>query len=196
MRYKVFLVFVFCPLLIKGQNTFQDVYNEFRQQAKTEYEDFRKKANQEYADWMRKAWEWHDKIEPMPRPKDEMLTPVIYEEEKQASPNPIPYDEVIPSPEPSPQPKPIAPIRENDGEYRYIEFRFFGTDGRVRLPNDVVLKIQGHDENAFADAWQVLSSEKYDNLIRDCLLLRMEHHLCDWAYFMMLKSLSEKVCSG
>ena len=191
-----FLCVIFTPFNLMGQATFQDSFNAFKKQARGEYEDFRRKANQEYADWMRKAWEWHDKIAPMPRPKDEMLPPIIYKDEKQTSPNPIPFDEVIPSPEPSPQPKPVAPIRENDGEYRYIEFSFFGTDGKVRLPNDFVFKINGKDENAFADAWEILSSEKYDNLIRDCLVLRMEHHLCDWAYLMMLKSLSEKVCSG
>lgn len=196
MRLKLFFVFVFSSLIIRAQNKYQDAYDEFRQQAKTEYEDFRKKANREYAAWMRKAWEWHDKIEPMPRPKEEMLPPVIFEKEKQMSPKPMPYDDVIPSPEPSPQPKPLAPIKENKGKFRNIEFQFFGTDGKVRFPKDIVFKIKGHDENEFADAWEDLSSDKYDNLIRDCLVLRMEHQLCDWAYFMMLKFMSEKACDG
>ena len=76
----------------------------------------------------------------MPRPEDEMPPPVIYEGKKQTSPKPTPYDEVIPMPKPSPQPNPVAPIRENDGDYNYIEFQFFGTNGKVRLPDDIVFK--------------------------------------------------------
>lgn len=200
IKIKVFVILIIIcgkgVMSAKAQNTFLDTYDKFRQQAKSEYEDFRKKANQEYADWMRKAWEWHDKIEPMPRPKDEMLPPVIFEKDKQASPKPMPYDDVVPLPEPSPQPKPIAPIRENEGESRNIEFQFFGTDSKVRFPKDIIFKIKGQDENAFADAWEELSSDKFDNLIRDCLVIRMEHQLCDWAYLMMLKFLSEKACDG
>ena len=179
----------------KAQNAFQDTYDKFRQQAKSEYEDFRKKANQEYADWMRKAWEWHDKIEPMPRPKDEMLPPVIYnKDQQQEESKPMPYDEVVPMPEPNPQPKPVAPIREEEGGDKKISFQFFGTDGQVRLPNNFSFKLKGKDEDAYAEAWEELSSEQYDNLIRDCLVLRMEHHLCDWAYLMMLGAMSESIC--
>ena len=64
-------------LNVCGQ-TFKDVYDGFKQQAQSNYKDFRQKANKEYAAWMRKVWEWHQKIAPMPRPKDEMIPPVIY----------------------------------------------------------------------------------------------------------------------
>lgn len=185
-------------LSVNAQNDFEDAYNDFKQKAETEYEDFRKKANQEYSAWMRKAWEWHKKIEPMPRPKDEMMPPVIFDKnkKKRKEPKPLPYEEVTPTPEPAPQPKPVAPIREDDGEYTVIHFQFFGTDGEVRLPKDFAFKLKGTNEHAFADGWEELSSNKYDNLIRDCLVLRMKHQLCDWAYLMMAGLMSEKVCGG
>ncbi len=194
----VFICLMIVPCATLAQGTFQDAYNDFKQQAETEYEDFRKKANQEYAEWMRKAWEWHKKIEPMPRPKDEMMPPVFFDKnkKKQQESKPLPYDEVVPTPEPVPQPKPVAPIRENDGNYKIIHFQFFGTDGQVRLPKDFTFNLKGANEDAFANGWEVLSSNKYDNLIRDCLVLRMEHQLCDWAYLMMLGFMSEKVCGG
>ena len=78
-----------------AQDTFKDAYYDFKQQAQADYEDFRQKANKEHAERMRKAWKWHDKIEPKPRPKDEMLPPVIFEKEKQMSPKPMPYDDVV-----------------------------------------------------------------------------------------------------
>ena len=183
------------PCTVFAQGTFQDAYNNFKQQARTDYEDFRKKANQEYADWMRKAWEWHKKIEPMPRPKEELLPPVIYDDGKeQREPKPIPHEDVVPPPAPEPQPKPVAPIRENEGDYRTAAFTFFGTEGNVRIPNGISFKLKGKDEDAYANAWEELSADAYDNLIRDCLVLRMEHQLCDWAYLMMLGMMSEAIC--
>lgn len=169
-------------------------YDEFKQQAQANYEDFRQKVNKEYADWLRQAWEWHQKIEPMPRPEDDMLPPVIYNKEQQTEPKPVIYDEVVPAPEPQPQPKPIAPIRENEGDFQVAAFQFFGTKRQVRLPKGFSFQINGKDEKAFAKGWEDLSSGQYDNLIRDCLVLRMEHQLCDWAYLMMLGMMSEAVC--
>jgi hypothetical protein len=180
---------------ISAQETFEDAYSDFKQKAKADYEDFRKKANKEYADWMRKAWEWHKKIEPMPMPKDEMLPPIIYKQGKgKKEPKPLPHEEITPQPEPQPQPKPVAPIREDDGDYKIVKFEFYGTSGEVRLPKDGSFKIKGKDEKAYAEAWEELASGRYDNLIRDCLVLRMEHQLCDWAYLMMLGFMSEEVC--
>ncbi|MCH5302956.1 MAG: hypothetical protein J1E77_08965 [Prevotella sp.] len=173
---------------------FRKSYDEFRRQARAEYEDFRQKANREYAEWMRQAWEWHQRIEPVERPKDEMLPPVIYDREQRNEPKPIDYDEVVPTPAPQPQPKPVAPIRENDGEWQTATFQFFGTAGRVRLPKGFAFRLGGMDEKAFAAGWEELSAAQYDNLIRDCLALRMEHQLCDWAYLMMLGAMSEAVC--
>ena len=187
------IISLFVSYLIYGQNSTIAQYNQFKQQAHQEYSDFRKKVNQDYADWMRKAWEWHDKIEPMPRPKEEMQPPVIYckENEKDGT-KPIPHEDITPTP--SPQPKPVAPIKEKDGDYRMILFEFYGIKEQVRIPKDFVFKLKGNDEEAYAMAWEQLSSDKYDNLIRDCLVLRMEYQLCDWAYLMMLGAMSEAVC--
>lgn len=195
-RLVAVLALVNTAVCLFAQGTFHDAYNDFKQQSESDYDDFRKKANEEYAAWMRKAWEWHKKIEPMPRPKDDMLPPVIYDKEKeqQTEPKPLPHEEVTPAPEPQPQPKPVAPIRENEEEFQTASFVFFGTKGQVRLPKGINFKLQGKNEEAYATAWEELSMERYNNLIRDCLVLRMEHQLCDWAYLMMLGAMSETIC--
>ena len=189
------LVCIYAVTNMFAQGTFQDAYNNFKQQAQNRYDDFRRKANQEYADWMRKAWEWHNRIDPMPRPKDDMLPPVIFNKDKeQTEPAPLPYEDVSPSPLPMPQPQPVSPIKENDGDFLTASFMFFGTMGNIRLPKDFNFKLNGKDEEAYASAWEEVSSERYDNLIYDCLLLREKHQLCDWAYLMMLGMMSETVC--
>ena len=79
---KYIVVFLFLTVFsckVSAQGTFHEAYNEFKKQAEDTYENFRKKANKEYADWMRQAWEWHDRIEPMLMPKDDMMPPVIFD---------------------------------------------------------------------------------------------------------------------
>ena len=197
---RILTISILCALdgiTTNAQNTFQDAYRGFKQQAQNNYDDFRRKANQEYAEWMRKAWAWHDKISPKPRPKDDVLPPIIYnKEEEKPVPKPLPYEDITPTPQPEPQPKPVSPIRENEGEYQTATFLFYGTIGSIRLPKDFNFKLKGNDEEAYASAWEELSSEQYDNLIRDCLALRMKHQLCDWAYLMMLGMMSEAVCGN
>ena len=97
------IISLFVSYLVYGQNSIIAQYNQFKRQAHQEYSDFRKKVNQDYADWMRKAWEWHDKIEPMPRPKEEMQPPVIYSKENEKEKTkPIPYEDITPMPSPQP----------------------------------------------------------------------------------------------
>lgn len=197
-RSNLLFIFLYSTILAHAQsNSFQNEYDKFRHNAQKEYNDFRQKANQEYVEWIKKAWEWYSAVEPVPFPKDNMLPPIIYnkeQEQKKEKPTPIPFEEVVPTPSPEPQPKPIAPIRENKGDYFTISFTFFGTSGDVRLPKGDSFKINGHNETAYATAWQELSKRKYDNLMRDCLMLRMKHQLCDWAYLMMLGELANTIC--
>ena len=42
-------------------------------------------------------------------------------------------------------------------------------------------------------AWKDMSTENYTNLVYDCLQIRKEKHLCDWAYLEMLRCMSEKL---
>lgn len=46
----VVLVFACATNVVSAQNTFQDAYNDFKQQTKSDYEDFRQQANMTYAE--------------------------------------------------------------------------------------------------------------------------------------------------
>ena len=60
----------------------------------------------------------------------------------------------------------------------------------ARLIPSQKIKLAKLDINEIAKTWEVLSSEDYNNVIRDCLELRNKHQLCDWAYLRMLDKLS------
>lgn len=185
---------------LQAQVTFQDTYDQFKQQAHEEYENFREKANRTYADFVRQAWEEHKVVPAIPKPKEEEVPPVILSDEDLQKPidsTPIKMeDEVIEMPTIEPQPLPVEPIREqptvSEGK---VGFTLYGTTMQVRFDKKLAFKLNGCTPNAVADAWEVLSKKNYDNLIRDCLELRITLQLNDWAYLKMLDKMAQ-ACVG
>ncbi|MBQ6209095.1 MAG: hypothetical protein IJK42_04920 [Prevotella sp.] len=177
-------------------NTFREEYERFKRQARAEYDDFRDKANRKYAEFVRQAWESHDVLPAIPKPKDEERPPVVMPEEDVVKPiedKPLPIDEVVAPPVPEEQPVPVAPIYEQPiEEEQYVAFTVFGTEMRVRFVSDEErFTLRQCSASAVADAWDQLSSETYNNMVRDCLELRIRLQLCDWAYLQMLQAFAE-----
>lgn len=104
---------------------------------------------------------------------------------------------VLPLPQPLPIPKPIIPVEcleNNEVTEKFHSFNFYGTEMKVRWSDDCKFHLRSTSENDVADAIQLLSRDKYDNLLHDCLQLRDKYHLGDWAYYQMLKQLSASIC--
>ena len=72
-------------------------------------------------------------------------------------------------------------------------FTYYGTNMRVNmgdLPSR--LKLVNLEPKTIANAWLLCSEDAYTELIQDCLELKDEYKLCDWAYLQMLKALSDE----
>lgn len=174
-------------------------YDEFKRQAGTEYADFRQRANREYATYMRQAWQEYNISPALPRPKDEKVPPITMPEKDKARPvkeHPVTIEDIIVPPAPLPHPVPVAPVREQPQPTApKATFRFFGTGCKVRFDNSVKFSLSGRDEKALSAAWNRLSGKTYDNTVLDCLELRKQMQLCDWAYLNLLDSMSQ-ACLG
>ena len=185
---------------LQAQVTFQDIYGQFKQQAEEEYGNFRDEANRTYAEFVRKAWEEHKVMPAIPKPKEEKVPPVIIPEEDLQKPiesTPIEIeDKVIEIPPIDPQPLPVGPIKEQPvTEEEKVSFVCYGTRMMVRFSKKLAFRMNGCTPNTVADAWDKLSKKEYNNLIRDCLELRIAHQLNDWAYLKMLDNMA-KACVG
>ena len=196
--FSIFLVWVSMSM---SAQTYQDVYEAFRQQAIDDYENFRDKVNKEYADFMRQVWKQYQALPEISKPEDEPpVPPTPYPKDDKDTPikdTPQPYEEVLPIVEPAPQPKPVAPIREQpQPEEKFFEFSFFQTACKVRLGESHRFTLKDCQMNTLADVWERLAGSEYDNVIRDCLELRIRHRLCDWAYLLMLQELSDAYFGG
>lgn len=193
-------LFFICSLGAISQNsTLEEEYKKFRRQTIKEYSDFRRECNRAYAEFMLKAWKEFQASEPIPIPEEKNVPIVVHPEEDKGAPIPTtPLDEkkpdvtVVPTPETIPQPLPVAPIKEEPQPMdQYFAFTFYGTDCKVRLDDRHRFNLPYCNEKAIAKVWEECSSTTYNNVIRDCLELRIRHSLCDWAYLQMLQTLGE-----
>lgn len=194
----VSLVLVISTAPCYSQNvTPQQAYEQFRKHANEKFDDFRKKANEQYAAFLKHAWEQYKVLPAVPKPKDETIPPVVLHEGDKEPPiksQPIPIKNVVTPPAPKPQPVPISPIKEQRNSTDTIEFFYFGTNCKVRIDNTISLNLSDCSNNKLSEAWTMLSrGDLMNNTIRDCLYLRENLNLCDWAYLNLLSTFAKKL---
>ena len=172
-----------------AQNSMIDEYRKFTQQATKRYTDFRDECNGKYVEFLKQAWEYYKAAPVIPIPEEEEIPPVVIEDdrEKPIDDKELPYDEVIPAPVVEPQPQPIEPVKPQPVTVEtWFEFSFFNTALKVRADDSHRFKLTSLDGKDVAEIWEKLMTDQYDNMLVDCLRIREEHQLCDWAYLLML----------
>lgn len=204
-------VIILCVLIsggIKAQDTFDEFkkrmeknYAAFRNSRDKEFEDFRNKINKEYAELVKKAWKEFNAVKGIPVPdEDKPVPPVIYPDKDKNKPvkdNPKPFDEVVPVVDPEPRPEPVVPIETTpEPADVYFTFNFFNTGLKVRLDDRLRFRLHKPDESRIATVWNDLSQAGCDKVIYDCLAIRSQKKLCDWAYLLMLRDLSVAFFKG
>ncbi|MBQ9312066.1 MAG: transglutaminase domain-containing protein [Bacteroidales bacterium] len=206
---KKHLVFILISFVVWSVNAQQEKepfnkkareqYEAFKRQAKENYDSFRDSANKSYAEFVERAWKTYKGEEPFVQQEEKPLPPVIMPEEEKNIPlqdNAKPIEEFI-KPQPvTPQPQPIEPIKEekkDDDKEQTFSFMFYGTDIRTTFFDDYKFSLQGVETKDIAEAWKNLSSSKYKHLINECLRVREEYVLNDWAYLQMLDKFSENI---
>lgn len=178
----------------------QSQFNSYKTKRKQDFEAYRRKRNEEFAAYLRQKWEVVNGKPAKPRPKEKELPPVVFPGDKPAPtapPKSLPFDKVVKAPQPKPQPKPVDPIvQQPQQSQQQVAFRFFGTEGKVRIDRSKLHHLTSLKESAIADAWIALSEERYTNLVYDCLDIRSKANLCDWAYLKMVNEMATAVCGS
>ncbi|MBP5339301.1 MAG: transglutaminase domain-containing protein [Prevotella sp.] len=119
------------------------------------------------------------------RPKTEESRPVKVEKEAL----------VIPAPE---EEKPDPFIRqdylknEKAATKEIYKFKVFGTEYQVHMDDSYKFKMKGTKESDVVDALKTVSTEKYRNLLSECMEIRDKHELSDWAYYKVLQSMTNQ----
>ena len=185
-------------VLDKFLNSAEDELNDFVKNNEREFAAFRKKIMEEYIAFMHDAWKGFEKTDPDPKPKDDMIPPVVMPKEDKDKPvkdNPVVIKDVIKPAPIEPQPTPIVPIKEIPiVQEKTVDFTFFGTRGKARFDTAKRMSLNGNSEKDIANALAAVNPSDYDNLLLDCLAMREKLRLSDWGYLQMLKELSDNVC--
>ena len=131
----------------------------------------------------------------IPRPKERPVPPVVLPIEEQGKPiesRPIPFADVLPAPVVKPQPQPVEPVVVDPVPVvEPLSVSFFGTELLLPLSGDERFHMSRCDDDAISDTWLVLADGRFDGLLAECLRIREERHLCDWAYLLMLQQIAD-----
>lgn len=196
-RYLLWIIawLIAIPGLAQDDQTAREQYEAFRRQAIGEYNDFRRKCNEEYAEFMRKAWREFEMGPAIPRPKERPVPPVVLPIEEHGKPiesRPIPFADVLPAPVVKPQPQPVEPVVVPPAPVTpRFKVPFFGTELQLPLSDEARFHMSTCDDDAISDTWLTLADGRFDGLLAECLSIREERHLCDWAYLLMLQQIAD-----
>lgn len=175
-------------------------FDDFRKELHNDYEGFRQEATSQFIEFVRDKWKEFEAVEPVRKPVEKEIPPVVIPEEEKSKPiedKPIVVEDTIKVIPEEPQPQPIEPVEEIPViDDAYYTFSFYGSSLKVRYDRTQVFKLEKLRENDVANALKVLANESNDNLIYDCLAIRKNLQLCDWAYLMMLNILSNELCGA
>ena len=193
----------------KQELSFADRFNQFKKQSEQKYLSFRQECNKQYTDfvrqgvgaiWRRASREASRRAEGgasgLSRHVGHIEVLILRTQEKEGQ---SPGDEATAR---APQrPEPVEPIErvalsEEETEYGSMPFVFFGNELSVHLDETKRFNIGEINPNRIADILLYLSGLTYDNPACDCLALRDKHQLCDWAYLLMLKGITDQFCGA
>lgn len=174
-----------------------NLFNDYAERKRREFNEYRSRKNQEFASYMERKWQSVSLNEPLKRPEEKELEPVVRDErdDDQQKAQEIKATVIQVKPEvPQPQPEPVKPILENQTPEPYSTFTFYGTPMKVRWGKLKNFKLAGSNEKSMAKGFRTLADTINNNVFHDCLKLREAYNLCDWAYYQMLEKLAEEIC--
>lgn len=179
----------------KAKQQMQQEFANFNKQAHNRYDSFRKQCNKQYADFLRMSWDTFLGNKPEVNPLDTIpeVEPVVVPVEERKPPvedTPVPQPEIVAPPDPQPDPEPVEFVLDPEVEEGILlldtYFNFYGARYHVSFYMFDCPHTEETTNEAVARMWEELT-DFTDGLIRDCLQLREQLHLCDWAYLQMVE---------
>ena len=168
-------------------------FEQFRTQAEQQYADFYREANARYADYLRREWP-EATIQPAtPAPMPNPPQPVLFDPQTALPQIELPSANILrpmelPKAEPA---KPIPVAQEPKGK---VNITLFGAECALRADKEAfAIKMRDCTEASVASAWQILADGRTNAMLNDCLALRDELMLCDWAYYQLAKVISREI---
>lgn len=166
-------------------------FAEFEKQQNAAFEQFKKKADADFENSLRQAWEEFDAFKPLETHlRLEPPQPVVFDPKVPATePVAVPVGEER-TPEDTYEPVEITmPEVEPAGDVKRTSVLFYGVGIELFTVPAAGLQLKGSSEADVADAWKYLCKESYETMLYDCLSVKKQYHLNDWAYLLFTKAI-------
>ncbi|MFI3259748.1 MAG: hypothetical protein R3Y16_06610 [Rikenellaceae bacterium] len=179
-------------------------YEAFKASAIDEYNTFREQANAKYAAMLRDVWRVENSVESielksLPEPPEPTVAP----------PNAAPTNDVIEVEEvvslpvvESPELMEAIPLVEVATRSKRVmksaipelwgfKFEYYGTPCRMNVDDSFKFKLSSVTEEGVADAWTLLSEDKYTSVVKASVEWKDTLELNDWGYLRFIESFTE-----
>ncbi|MDR2562724.1 MAG: hypothetical protein LBC98_02145 [Prevotellaceae bacterium] len=177
------------------RNSVNKEFTDFKKSSDEELANFRKQINAEFAEFMGRPWDEFSSSPALPVPlsPEPPELPVAKPLDKPSVAR-LPFKEARKVTPPAERPRPPipipAPLVEPDAPA--FSFSFYGTKCTVGLNPKNKPFMSDISEQSAAELWTVFSAQDYERFVFDCMKLRENMHLCDWAYYLLVKTVSEE----
>lgn len=204
----------FCGISLLFPHTFQaqDIttemkeFDEFVRQQQKEFSDFVSEQNREFIQFLKENWKSYKSGQTEERPKrPEPVAPVKVDRTiPSVRPVHIPIDTIqkIPLVTPSAtfpdlgdgrQTQPEENERPVLTEKESLSFDFYGIPCKVGILMKSCIHLNGISEKEVAAGWEKLSRKNYQSLIDECLYIKKNYKLNDYAYLLLAETVASKL---
>lgn len=201
-KIKYFFSFLTLSSLCMSTTIAQDVtdyekeFEAFKKQQQQEYQDFKNKSDEEFATFLKQTWEEFKASAPEEAPtRPEPDKAPVFDNKK----TPLPPVEIKPVEMPKTPEKPYAPVKIDipvinpQNRVNRVTINFYETPFQISITAIKNLNLCGNTEADVSDAWSKLCKSDYEQLISDCMQLKKEKQLNDWAYILLTKKIGEQI---
>ncbi len=178
-----------------------DGFDVYKTSESMKYSKYRDMLNAMYSEYMRQAWVEYDGEPPVHEPAEVPdVPPVVYPDlgVPDIPDSEVPYVDIIPLEFEDLPPVPLMPLPDvpqgEPGEAGpTVDIMFYGTACSFSFDLNDRAWLKDVSEESAAEMWLLMSGDEYDYLLFDCLRVRSEMNLCDWAFYMLVDTLAEAV---
>ena len=200
-RIAIVAVLLHCVCWFGCAQNSSSILDRYREKLGSMSSSYEKKVTESKSEFLKKAWAMREmatgREDPFSR-KDDAGIPEKADNDSQST-TVIDRDDVeiielptdiIPDNDGIPAEGRRSVISSTD---RKVTFGFYGKSLSVRFSPEQEFSLGSTDSDRLAQVWDMLNTELYRKTLDDCLAIRNDDRLCDWAYVCLVDSLARKV---
>lgn len=182
------------------RKAYLEQHKQYTQTITNNYNSYRDSLNQQFADFMRNKWVEKSFQAPIPIPVEpKPAVPIVLQPEEEGPSEAV--EDVVTSPdtpiidvpfkgvETPIDSKPLIHIPpQQQADFR---FDYYGTEISLPIGELHKFELDGVDENSVADAWLILSSDEYTQLLEQAMAIHSELQMSDWGYVRLVQKATE-----